>query len=337
MKSLLSIALLFCGITLHAQPSIKSILAQEGPFKKSTVLRTNNDDSYLPVTIIKGEKKGPVFTVVAGIHGYEYPPVIAVQQLIQQTFRDSLSGTLIIIPVANTAAFYKRTPFVNPVDGKNLNNAFPGSDTGTATAQLAHLIATEIIPVSDVFLDIHGGDANEDLLPFICYYDKKDTATTLAKALCENAGIPHIVSYPYNITDTEPARYAFKHATQQGHTALSIEAGKLGTVQEENVSLIVTAVHNMLGYLKMYDYQLQPAAQHVYLNNQYYIKAPVSGIFYSTVKSGDQVAKGQYIGQINDFTGRVITYITADDAGTVLYKIGTPPVNVRETLFCIGN
>lgn len=334
MKSFLLLVLLFCGYTLHAQTTVKSILSLEGPFKRSIVLRTSHDDSYLPVTIIKGEKKGPVFTVVAGIHGYEYPPIIAALQLIQQTFRDSLSGTLIIIPIANTAAFYKRTPFVNPVDGQNLNRSFPGSDTGTATAQLAHLIATEIIPVSDVFLDIHGGDANEDLLPFICYYDK---ATALAKTLCEHAGITHIVSYPFNITATEPALYAFKHATQRGITALSIEAGKLGTVQEDNVSLIVNAVRNMLGYLKMYDYKPSGSTQHVYLNNQYYMKAPVSGIFYSNVKAGDKVEKGQYLGHIDDHTGRVITYITADEAGTILHQIATPPVNVRETLFCIGN
>lgn len=333
MKPFLLLVLLSCGLTLRAQTTVKSILSQEGPFKKNIVLRTSHDDSYLPVTIIKGEKKGPVFTVVAGIHGYEYPPIIAAQQLIQKIFRDSLNGTLIIVPIANTAAFYKRTPFVNPVDGKNLNQAFPGSDTGTATDQLAHLIATEIIPVSDVFLDIHGGDASEDLLPFICYYDK---ATPLTKELCEVAGITHIVSYPFNISATEPAKYAFKHATQQGITALSIEAGKLGTVQEENVSLIMNAVRNMLGYLKMYGNAPQQGMQLVYLHNQYYIKSPISGIFYSTVKVGDKIEKDQYLGHIDDHTGRVIVNVMAEEAGTVLYKIGTPPVNVRETLYCIG-
>ena len=35
-----------------------------------------------------------------------------------------LQGTLIILPVANVASFYKRSPFVNPIDDKNLNTAF---------------------------------------------------------------------------------------------------------------------------------------------------------------------------------------------------------------------
>jgi predicted deacylase len=77
-----------------------------------------------------------------------------------------LKGTLIVVPIANVGSFYKRTPFVNPSDHKNLNNAFPGSETGTITEQIANYITKQIIPQSDVFLDIHGGDANEDLLPF---------------------------------------------------------------------------------------------------------------------------------------------------------------------------
>lgn len=54
---------------------------------------------------------------------------------------------------------------------KKLNNASLGSGSGTITEQIANYITKQIIPFSDVFLDIHGGDANEDLLPFVCYYN----------------------------------------------------------------------------------------------------------------------------------------------------------------------
>lgn len=211
--------------------------------------------------------------------------------------------------------------------------------TGTYTEQLAYLITKEITANIDFFLDIHGGDASEDLLPFICYYDRKDKAeqTGIAKQLCEQSGMKYIVSYPYNLTATEPAKYAFKHATQQGIPSLSIEAGKLGTVQRENVTLIRTAVRFMLAHLRMYaPIGELPAIAKMYLNDQTYIRVPERGIFYSDIKSGDQVKKGALLGYIVDQFGHNRVDVFSPVDGVVLYKIGTPPVNKGETLFCIG-
>jgi hypothetical protein len=42
-------------------------------------------------------------------------------------------------------SFTERSPFVVPVDGKNLNRAFPGDPGGTYTDRLAHDIHTKLI------------------------------------------------------------------------------------------------------------------------------------------------------------------------------------------------
>ncbi|WP_235831018.1 succinylglutamate desuccinylase/aspartoacylase family protein [Flavobacterium ustbae] len=302
--------------------------------------KTDSPYNYMPVTIISGKEKGPVFTIIAGIHGYEYPPISAVQELLKEIDPKKLNGTLVVVPIANVGSFYRRTPFVNPADHKNLNNAFPGSETGTITEQIANYITKEIIPQSDVFLDIHGGDANEDLLPFVCYYNntEEEKKTLLSAKLSEISGINHIVSYPYTITKTEPAKYAFKQASQNGKTALSIEAGKLGNVQTESVHLIKKAVYNMLNYMEMYSNGTasvkNPSA--VYLDNQGYVKAEISGIFHSTLKSGDYIKKGDKIGFVSDEFGKVLMEVKSPSTGIILYKIGTPPVNKGETVFCIG-
>lgn len=318
-------------------------LIKENIAKRTDTLvhsKTNSPYNYMPVTILSGKEKGPVFTIIAGIHGFEYPPITAVQELIKEIDPKKLKGTLIVVPIANVGSFYKRTPFVNPSDHKNLNNVFPGSETGTITEQIANYITKQIIPQSDVFLDIHGGDANEDLLPFVCYYNNtsEEKKTLLSSKLSEISGINHIVSYPYTITKTEPAKYAFKQASQNGKTALSIEAGKLGNVQTEAVHLIKKAVYNMLNYMEMYGDGIasvkNPSA--VYLNNQEYVKAEVAGIFNSTLKSGDYIKKGDKIGFVSNEFGKVLIEIKSPATGIVLYKIGTPPVNKGETVFCIG-
>ncbi|SER88489.1 succinylglutamate desuccinylase/aspartoacylase domain-containing protein [Pedobacter rhizosphaerae] len=299
----------------------------------------NNELENLPLTLIKGRKQGAVFTIVAGIHGYEYPPIIAVQELLKEIDFNLLQGTLIILPLTNKASFYRRSPFINPLDGKNLNTAFPGSANGSITEKIAYWITKEVIANTDVFLDIHGGDSNEDLLPFVCYYNNQQEAeqTEKARLLSEASRMKYIVSYPYNLKKTEPAKYAFKQAVQDGVVALSVEAGKLGAVQTENVDLIKNAVYNMLNYSGMYNARKTVNdVNRKYLYNQTYVRVAEKGIFYSSVSSGDALTKGQNIGYITNDFGKILHRITAPVSGIVLYKVGTPPVNVGETLFCIG-
>lgn len=314
----------------NTRPSIENI--------RISITDDQGNDGYLPICILKGKKQGPVFTIISGVHGFEYPPIIAVQELIKEIDTKLLVGTLIIIPIANTSSFFSRTPFINPVDKVNLNRTFPGSATGSITKKIAAMISTDIIPLSDVFLDIHGGDANEDLLPFVCYYnnEQKPNKTQLAKSLSEASGFKYIVTYPYTLKDNEPAKYAFKQAVQSGKTALSIESGKLGNVQKEAVTLIKKGVYNMLHEMKMYPDSIKTNEKSIQLNGQAYVKSDKKGLFYSDLKAGDYLKKGDVVGHTTDEFGNVISEIKAPQSGIILYKIGTPPVNVDETLLCIG-
>ncbi|WP_111596958.1 succinylglutamate desuccinylase/aspartoacylase family protein [Chitinophaga skermanii] len=302
-------------------------------------LRDGQATATMPVRVIKGIEPGPTFAIVAGIHGYEYPPIMATQQIMQSIDPAKLHGILIFVPLANTAAFYGRTPFLNPIDQKNLNNAFPGKKKGTITEQIAYTLRTEVMDISDYFLDIHAGDANENLLPFACFYNNTlfPAQTKAAEELCRIAGFEYVVSYPYTLQPTDPAKYAFKQASQQGIVALSLEAGELGNVQASNVQLLQQAVMNMLQHVNMYPSSQSLASPTIkMLRNQSYVRVPVQGIFTSSIQAGDAVQQGQTLGHIHDVFGKLLATITAPNSGIVLYKIGTPPVNEGETLFCIG-
>ena len=43
----------------------------------------------IPLTVCNGAKPGPVLALVAGNHGYEYPPIIALQKLLRASIRRS--------------------------------------------------------------------------------------------------------------------------------------------------------------------------------------------------------------------------------------------------------
>ncbi len=341
-KHVTTFLILFFVTAITAQSKIETILSNNNwPSQENISIHIEDDlqnKTYIPVSIIKGKKQGPIFTMVAGVHGFEYPPIIAIQELLQEIDKEHLAGTLIIIPIANIAAFYNRTMFLNPLDKINLNRAFPGSKNGTVTQKIAHVITSDIIAKSDVFLDIHGGDANEDLLPFVCYYNnkQKQEQTDTAKRLSEVSGFKYIVSYPYTLKDDDPAKFVFKQAVQDGKIALSIESGKLGNVQNKAVKLIKKGVYNMLREMKIYKNPIKTDHEIVRINKQNYIKATKKGIFYSDYKAGDLVKEGDVIGYTKDEFGKVISDIKAQQSGVIMYKIGTPPVNIGDTIMCIG-
>src|SRR5580704_19686758 len=123
--------------------------------------------TQIPVTTIEGARPGPVLALIAGNHGYEYPPILALQQLPAEIDAASLSGTLILVHVANVPSFLGRTVYFSPVDGKNLNRVYPGRADGTVSERIAYAITTEIIGPADYVLDLHCGDGNESLRPYV--------------------------------------------------------------------------------------------------------------------------------------------------------------------------
>lgn len=342
MKSYFLFVFLSIYPFMNAQ-SITSILQNHKPERIDIkiTLGTEKENHYLPISIIKGKEKGKTITILAGIHGYEYPPIMAVQQLLRDIKPEKLRGNLVFIPIANIGSFQKRVPFFHPDDQKNLNNAFPGDESGTITQKIANYITQNIIPLSDIFIDIHGGDASEDLIPFACYYN--NTAhpknTELAQQLSKISGLPYVVSYPYTISKTEPALYAFKQAVQNDIVALSLEAGKLGRNNQEDVEMLINSVYHILDFTE--NYPKPNSTKNLnqnpeFLSQQFYVKVPKTGIFYSSYKAGDSVTKGEELGYITDEFGTVLEKITAPESGIILYKISTPPVNKGETMFCIA-
>lgn len=93
----------------------------------------------------------------------------------------------------------------------------------------------------------------------------------------------------------------------------------------------------MLSELNMHSKKVTDAKViHKYYNEQFYIPVPETGIFYSAVKAGDNVVKDTVLGYVKDVFGNELATIKAPESGIVLYKIGTPPVNKGETMFCIA-
>jgi len=163
--------LTFLALTAFSQ-SIKvgEVSASLGEKKSGFIIVPAGQDGpevKIPVTVINGVNEGPVLALIAGIHGYEYPPILALQRLRFELDPAQISGAVILVHIANVPSFLKRTIYYNPYDWKNLNRVFPGKEKGTMSERIAFQITKEVIDKCDYLIDNHCGDGNEDLMPYL--------------------------------------------------------------------------------------------------------------------------------------------------------------------------
>jgi len=306
---------------------------------------TNNEHStFIPVTIFNGIEDGKVLGVTAGVHGYEYPPILAAQKLIKNINPKSLKGVVILVQIANLASFSGRTPFINPLDEKNLNRVFPGNEKGTVTEKIAAFISNNVIAKSDFFLDMHAGDASEDLMPYAAYYSNTTMpkVSQKGKEMAQSLLFDHIVVFNTDgkkyIKKDMPSLYCSAEAFKRGIPSIDIECGGLGTASKDLVFRIENGVLNMLHYLKMRITNTTTKNNNSYqfISNRVSQESNYNGVFYPLKKSGDYVKKGMELGIITDYFGNVLETIYAKTSGVILLIIGTPPINKNETIVVIG-
>ena len=301
------------------------------PIKSKT-----GDSTFIPITVFNGKAGGPVLGLIAGIHGNEYPPIIAMQRLPQQIDLKLLKGTIIIVHMANVNAFFKRSVFYNPADGKNLNRVFPGSKDGSISECIAYVISTEIIPRCNFLVDIHAGDASEDLHPYVGYYDYK-TQTAKAKQMAEALGLPWVIVSENNPAPGQPTKYCSAQSVSNDIPTVAIEYGKLGQVTLHESDYMNARLINMMQSIGLYEgvpKKFNPAFE---ITKRSSISAEYTGIFYTQYNSGELIRKGTKLGVITDVFGNLLQEIISPVDGFIIYLSVTPPINKGETLFSLGN
>ncbi|MVT08213.1 succinylglutamate desuccinylase/aspartoacylase family protein [Chitinophaga tropicalis] len=296
---------------------------------------SSGDSTYIPVTVIRGSKPGPVLGILAGIHGYEYPPIIALQQLPALLDPTRISGTIVLVHIANVSAFLGRSVYYNPVDHKNLNRVFPGNKNGTITDCIAWTISHELFPRFNYFIDVHAGDANEDLHSYVGYV-VHGNQTASAKEMAEAMGFDWIMRSERSIADSLPTQYATSEAVAQDIPALAIECGKMGIVTQAETEKINSGLINVMRTLRLMSGAPSPANAPIEITKRVTVNSEYTGIFYSDYKAGQLVRKGMKIGYVTDFFGKHLQDVISPVDGFVVYKVSTPPISKGELLFNLG-
>ena len=293
--------------------------------------------SFVPFSVIHGTSPGPVLALVAGVHGMEYVPILALQRLRRTIDPATLRGTVIMIHAANMPSFLGRTIYYSPIDGQNLNRVFPGKADGTLSERIAHVLTRDVIARATHVLDLHGGDGNEQLRPYAYWITSGDPAVADAsRELALAFGLERIVVDDERPTDPAVSMYLSNTAITRGKPAITTEAGGLGQTDETAIALVERGVAGVLRHLGMRNDGPSPLAAAVWITKNVVLRAHETGLFYPAVSCGEIVGAEAAIGHITDFHGRVVEEIVAPFAGEVLYVVRTPPMTIGEPIAMIG-
>jgi hypothetical protein len=293
--------------------------------------------TVIPVTMIRGSRPGPALALIAGNHGYEYPPILALQRLRAQIDPAELSGRILLVHAANMPSFLGRTVYFSPVDGKNLNRVYPGRSGGTVSERIAYAITTEIIEPADYVLDLHCGDGNEWLRPYVYQHVTGNPAFDERIArLVKAFGIDHVVVDRGRPTDPAQSLYCSTTAITRGKPAMTVESGGLGMSDEESVERIVDGIHGVLRELHMREGGPDALREAVYLDPTAVVTSPETGILYPHVECNQAVPEGALLAHITDFFGKTIAEVRSPLDGLVLYIVATPPISQGQPVACVG-
>ena len=195
------------------------------------------------MSIVGGE--GPSVLLVGGVHGDEYEGPVALMRLFQSLATADISGRLIFLPMANAPAMRAGTR-CSPLDGGNLNRAFPGDPKGGPTAQIAHLISDCLIPAMDAVIDLHSGGKAAWFVPSALAARSRDGGLDVANmALATAFGTEVIWVLP-----SGPEVHSLNGAaTRHGVPCIAAELGGAGRVGRAPLAAAEDGLRRCLTFL----------------------------------------------------------------------------------------
>ncbi len=297
--------------------------------------------TIIPITVLHGVKEGPVLSLIAGVHGSEYAPIMAMQELPSLLDASQMSGTLIIVHIANMPAFSGRTIYFGPHDQKNLNRSFPGTPDGTITERIAYALTTHVIKPADYLIDIHSGDGNESLRPsYSAYYAEAGGADVIreSRRMAEAFGLETIVQFAGSYSSVDDAIYTSAQAVTLGIPAIDVESGELGAIDDVFVAPIVRGAMSVLRELDMIEGEPDLPKNPLVISSRARIYSEHTGIWYPDplVRTGDYVTEGTRLGHITDYHGKELQTIYAPSSGVLLILFASPPVNEGDNIVVVG-
>jgi uncharacterized protein len=263
----------------------------------------------VPIAVLRGGD-GPTVLLAAGVHGDEYEGQIVLRRLLRTLDPGRLAGRLIVLPALNLPAV-RAARRTSPIDGANMNRAFPGDPDGGPTAQIAHYVEAVLLPRCQAALDLHSGGTASEYLP--CSYVYAGGPMAAAKTAMANA-----FAAPISIVvgATAETRSLSAACERQGVPMIATELGGGGFVSHAALAVADDGTRAVLRHMGVLVAEPEDAGRRTRRlrvpDRSHFLMCPATGLFEPLVALGDIVDIDALAGWLHD----------ADDPAV-------PPVPVR--------
>ena len=311
--------LTICGIDV--QPGEKLTLALPTPEIYTCA------PLHIPMHVLHGKKEGPKLLICGTFHGDEVNGIAIIQRLLNSATLKNLAGTLITIPVMSVYGLINHSRLLP--DGHDLEASFPGSETGSFAARLAHIFTSEILDHCTNYLSIKIGGPERYKVHYVVYQEGDESGYRLAKAF----------KAPL-IRSTKEKLGIFYHDPGKPKCPVMVyEAGEANRLDEWSVRVGVKGITKVMSELGMIRLKSLPKESNPYeIVQSSWVRAPGSGLFSFTKQTGMYIERGMPLGIVSDPFGTGQQHqVTALESGIILEITTQPLVYEGQIIAQIGH
>lgn len=248
----------------------------------------------IPMQSVKGGE-GPRVLITGGVHGDEFEGPAAILRMCETLDPGTLAGQVLMVPALNMPAVMAASR-VNPLDGQNLNRAFPGTPDGSPTAMIAHFVEAVLMPHLDAVIDLHAGGKASVFAPSALATRTADAALFARNmALAEALGMPTI----WILSGFNDSRSLNAAAERAGVAMFAAELGGGGGVEPglvDRTEAGLMACLQSLGLVAGTPVAGATARRVEVTGLEQTLVAPARGLFDRAVSASDMIRSGQHLG-----------------------------------------
>ncbi len=297
--------------------------------KQRVVIGEFSDGSpvLLPVATITGRRDGPTVYVQGGVHGDEVTGTAIARGVIGDVKPDEISGCVVVVPVSNVPAYLTRSrgwTMEERLVGE-VNRLFPGWAGGLLSERIAHVLWSEFIMAADYSLDLHSALDGCDIVPFTYVQpDEEDGTYDIRLRVAYAFGTPYV--YRVDLVadeDRNQMPLSIRPMTRgvlgrTGKPRFMAEMGESRRATPEYIPIGVSGVRRMLQVLDMLPGEPEELTEP---QRSFSKVTPVhvgrGGGLHLTVGLGDEVKRGQRLGEVVDTFGDVVEELVSPVDGFV--------------------
>ena len=271
----------------------------------------------IPITVVKNGT-GPTALLTGANHGDEYEGPVALFGLAGRLSAEEVSGRVILVPAMNYPAF-RAAARTSPIDGGNMNRAFPGRPDGTVTEKIADYFQRTLLPMADYVLDIHSGGKTLAFVPLAAAHVLADEAQ---QAACVAAMAAFNAPYSVMLLEIDAVGMYDTAAEEMGKVFVSTELGGGGSASARSAAIAKRGVANFLRHAGALSGECE-VAESLLLDmpdGRCYVTSRSSGLVEFLVDLGESVEAGQVLARVHEVehSGRPPTDYRAEISGLMV-------------------